>query len=84
MNITLAEVIILMAAIAPILACAALADLLNRPQDTWALSGQNRLVWTFLVSCVAVLGPLVYMGVALRKLNTVTSSSNGLPNIRFA
>ncbi len=42
----------------------ALVDLVRRPADVWAASGQNQLVWALVVIFVGVVGPLLYLIIA--------------------
>ncbi len=46
----------------------ALVDLLQRPQDQWVASGQDRLVWALVVIFVGLIGPLLYLLIARPKL----------------
>ncbi len=46
----------------------ALLDLLRRPQDQWTTAGQSQLVWALVVVFVAVIGPLLYLGIARPQL----------------
>jgi multisubunit Na+/H+ antiporter MnhG subunit len=42
----------------------ALVDLVRRPAENWASSGQNQLVWALVVIFVVVIGPLLYLLIA--------------------
>ena len=42
----------------------ALVDLVRRPADEWASSGQNQLVWALIVVFVGFFGPLLYLVIA--------------------
>ena len=55
-----------------VLLVVALIDLVRRPTETWAASGQNQLVWALIVVFVAFLGPLLYLLIARPAFDAAT------------
>lgn len=53
----------------------ALVDLVRRPADVWATSGQNQLVWALVVIFVGLVGPLLYLIIARPMLDDASSRS---------
>ncbi len=52
----------------------ALVDLVKRPAEAWAQSGQNQLVWALIVILVGFIGPLLYLLIARPALETATGA----------
>lgn len=46
----------------------ALIDLVGRPADAWARSGQNQLVWALVVVFVGFIGPILYLAIGRPRL----------------
>ncbi len=60
----LGTLIMLMMLAGFVLFAMALVDLVRRPAENWASSGQNQLVWALVVIFVVVIGPLLYLLIA--------------------
>lgn len=70
----LAELMIFgIAFVVPVLTLIGLVDVVRRPAVVWSAVGQNQLLWALIVVFVGFFGPLLYLVVAVPKLNGISS-----------
>lgn len=67
--LSLDEFAILFIMAAPLLAVAALLDLLGRPVTDWTSSGHHRQNWTLTILFVVIIGPALYFALVKPKLD---------------
>ncbi len=73
MNFIIPELgILTLILVGPLLTIIALIDLLRRPASAWTRSGENQAVWALVVVFLALIGPILYLTIARRKLGSAT------------
>lgn len=72
MALGVAGLLVLVLAVIPLgLLVWTLIDLLQRPQEAWTASGQDRMVWTIVVVLVGFIGPILYLAIARPRLHAI-------------